>query len=185
MLLKYLFAQYDTRTGPTFASRFMTVCGNLILGTPEKKGFGHLRKDLQGSYYRIKEDRQLPNDKASLQQWQIESIFLEQYRGLEAPQVAKATFFGLLPIVLVCVLAASVFNGSMKASVKSATAGPTSWIAGLFKSDGAEESITFAECKTMVQELMTGETTQDKIPNYKAKEAECIRLGGLPENMNK
>jgi hypothetical protein len=97
-VLKFLFLQYDTNPGPTFASRFMKLVGNLFIGSLAAHDFGHLRRDAQASYFYIKEDRQLPPPGAALEQWQIEGILLAQFRELQAPQVARAAFYGLLVI---------------------------------------------------------------------------------------
>jgi hypothetical protein len=40
----------------------------------------------------------LPPPGAALEQWQIEGILLAQFRELQAPQVARAAFYGLLVI---------------------------------------------------------------------------------------
>ena len=97
-MLKFLFLQYDTNPGLTFASRFMKRVGNLFIGPLSAHGLGYLRRDAQESYFYIKEDRKLPNPGAALEQWEMEGILLAQFRELQAPQVARAAFYGLLAI---------------------------------------------------------------------------------------
>jgi hypothetical protein len=96
VLLKNLFAQYDTDNGPRFASRFMKRVGNWCIGSLASHGLGHLRKDLQASYFYKKEDRHLPDGPEALEEWEMQSILVAQFRELQAPQVARAAFYALL-----------------------------------------------------------------------------------------
>lgn len=172
MILKHLFLQYNTNKGPTYGSRFMKFCGELVLGTPAQKGLGHLRKDLQDTYYYIKEDRHIPMK--AIQPWQIQSILVAQYRDLEAPQVARATFFGLLPVIFLCVALAAPFNGSLKAAFEAGTAGKTgTYISGLF---GSDEKWTLDKCVALGKRLDAGEITREQVPNFEAVKAECQTL---------
>lgn len=177
MILKYLFAQYNTSRGPTFGSKFMKACGELVMGTPEQKGLGHLRKDLQESYYYIKEDRHLPIK--SLMAWEIQSILVAQYREVEAPQVSRATFLFLLPLIFLCVALASPFNGTLQASVKSSYEG--SFLSRFTSSEveGTETatgSMTMDKCLALQRRLEAKEIDRADIPNFGALQAECTAL---------
>lgn len=96
MLLKSLFPQYETDNGPRFASRFMKAVGNRFIGSLASHELGHLRKDLQHTYFYSKEDRHLPTTPEALEEWQMQSILVSQFRELQAPQVARAAYYALL-----------------------------------------------------------------------------------------
>lgn len=188
MFLKYMFHQYNNRTGPTFGSRFMKACGQLVLGKPEAKGFEHLRKDLQDTYYYIKEDRHLPTEVKALQQWEIQSLFLAQFREVEAPLVSKATFLFLLPLVFLCVLGAASISATQasydKATSKSPGKSEVTEAPGLANASAVEakRALTIEDCYAMSQQIETGLTTIETIPDYTAKKKECTRLQNLTEN---
>ncbi|MFY2764346.1 hypothetical protein [Arenimonas sp. MALMAid1274] len=109
-ILKHLFLQYDKNPGPTFASRFMKAVGNIFIGTLADKGLGHLRKDIRETYFYIKEDRQLPPAGPDLEEWELDGILLAQHRDVEAPLVARAVFYILLPTILAIVALAMVLK---------------------------------------------------------------------------
>lgn len=106
VLLKYFFIAYRDASGPRWGSRFMKAVGTVFLGSPEKKGLGHLREDIQEQFYYCKEDRVLPPPE-ELQEWRNNAILANEYRQEELPACARAVFRvnAFLAVVVVCVAA--------------------------------------------------------------------------------
>lgn len=158
MFLKYLFAQYDDRRGPIFASRLMTRLGLLFMGSPDQKGLGHIRQDLKDSYYQTADDRRLPLDPAALEEWQRHSILLSEYRQLEHPEIARASFFAVCAASLVLVAAASPFNGSLQRTLEIDRSGKVSqWFSNAFSSTESEAGAPSAsECQAIQRSMMSG-----------------------------
>jgi hypothetical protein len=170
MILKYLFTQYDNRMGPTFGSRVLKLLGTTFMGSPASKGLGHVREDLQKSYYYIKEDRILPQGDAALEEWQMQSILVNQYREVEAPSVARtATAVGLLVATLCVALAipAQKANHWLKSGGSEST-----------KDAGADENLsptTYEGCVALQEKVNAGLSTSD-IPNFSAVQKRCQEL---------
>lgn len=171
-MFSFLFIQYRDGRGLTFGSKWMALHGKLFLGKPRDKGLGHIRQDLQDNYYYIKEDRFLPRDASALDQWELDSIQLAQYRDLEAPHVAKAC--SLVGVALVTVLVALTLPFVMLRS------GPTDGmvipaIMGAAAPSSADDK-QWVECIELSQDIDAGRKDPDTIPGFQKILANCQRL---------
>lgn len=176
MILQYLFLQYDKRKGPSFSSRFMKALGTAFMGSPADKGLGHLRQDLQNTYYYIQADRKLPKGDAALKQWQMQSIQVSEYRQVEAPQVALATAMCVFALCAVCVALASPFNGSLKRTVGLGEGGALSRWADRTFSDESPDVMTYEACLAIDDRISKGEITAAEIPDFQGKRRQCQQL---------
>lgn len=178
MILKYLFAQYDDRRGPIFASRLMTRLGETFMGSVEAKGLGHIREDLKRTYYDTADDRRMPSGGADLDEWQKQSILLTQYRQIEHKQVAKATSIFVLVASLALVAGASPFNGSLKRTLELDEGGRVSqWMGRVFSSSESSSSgATFAECQELRAEVARGGSALVVDADLERKWSECQLL---------
>lgn len=110
-LPRALFLRYRPTDKPYFGSRFMRFLGNTFMGTPDSKGLGDLRKDLQDTYYHLKVDRMIPNGDADQKEWRIQSIKAQIYREVEHRELGKAIWIGLSVAALVVTFAVSKWGG--------------------------------------------------------------------------
>lgn len=177
MILKHLFHQYDTgQPKPCFASRLMKALGNRLMGTPAEKGLGHIMDELQNNYYYTQADRRLPREKKKLQQWQMDSIQVSEYRQVEAPQIALATSIAVFAGSFVLVAAASLFNGSLKETVGLGEGGA---LTNLFSDD--DLAITYDDCVKLEARMVAEKLTPDQIPNFAHKRQQCIQASAAHE----
>ena len=175
MILKYLFAQYDTRRGPIFASKLMTKMGEIFMGSLEDKGLGHLRQDLKDSYYRTAPDRRLPKGTAALIEWQRQSIQVSEYRQVEHPQIALATTLFLLMSSVVLVAAASPFNGSLKKTLELDEGGRVSQMFSRVRSSSSEATsgALLSECQSIQRTIINSGSALAANPDLDRRWSEC------------
>lgn len=112
--MKFLFDVYKKKHGPRFGSRFMKLLGNLLMGTPESKGWEGIRKDLLDTYYWDKNDRVIPVPE--LDEWMEQSVLVNEYRQVETPAVAKATSLALAVASILLVVAGTTIGNTRDAN---------------------------------------------------------------------
>lgn len=147
-MLKYFFVAYRESTGPRWGSRFMKAVGTLFLGSPEKKGLGHLREDIQEQFYYCKEDRILPPPE-QLEEWRNNAILANEYRQEELPACAKAVFRvnGALSVLVVCLAAAIGTTSSLSESDTNAQSMVGGWFGKAATAVTASSAPNDPECQ--------------------------------------
>lgn len=187
-MLKYFFVAYRESTGPRWGSRFMKAVGTLFLGSPEKKGLGHLREDIQEQFYYCKEDRILPPPE-QLEEWRNHAILANEYRQEELPACAKAVYRvnGALSILVVCLAAAigttsstseseasaqSMVGGLLGSAVPAATAPSPRWRQPIFTPKAASAASNDPECH-QIAALRSALSAED-VAAYRVSHPHCF-----------
>ena len=181
-MLKYFFVAYREVSGPRWGSRFMKAVGILFLGSPEKKGLGHLRDDIQEQFYFCKEDRILPPPE-ELEEYRMHAILANEYRQEELLACSKAVFrvngaLSILVVVLVALLPIAFKGGQphVAPGLSSLVAGTAQTVAGKTgELKGAGEPASAERCNAL-RELaaIPGFFTPEQLAAEQQKHPHCF-----------
>ena len=101
-MFQWLFTQYREPGKLHFGSKWMSLHGRLLIGSPESLGMGHLTEAVRRSFYYLRADRVPPVDNdAAYEAWTKDRLYASQVEQVAERWVAQAGFLVIAPLCAV------------------------------------------------------------------------------------
>lgn len=110
-MFAWLFTQYRKPGKLHFGSKWMSLHGRVLIGSPESFGLQDCRENVLKSFYYLRADRKMPvGDDGEYDAWKLDALRASQVRRASEKHISKAGFLVVSAACLVLCFGAMVIN---------------------------------------------------------------------------